>query len=150
MMKNLIVSAAILASTAGLAIADGHKTPYPDGASVYFVNIEDGATVSSPVTILFGLDGMGVAPAGASDWDNVGHHHLLMNRPPMGEGEYAATEWDETLPADDNHKHFGGGQTQVTLDLAPGEHTLQLVLGDYAHVPFGPDLTSAQITITVE
>ena len=148
MKRTTFIAALFLGASP--VFADGHKTPYPEGAEVYFINVSDGDTVSSPVTIRFGLSGMGVAPAGAIDFDNVGHHHLLLNRPPMGEGENAATEWDETLPNDENHRHFGGGQTEVTLDLPAGEHTLQMVLADYAHVPFGPDLTTAQITITVE
>lgn len=149
MIRTTLAAAAVMLAAGPLA-ADGHKTPYPEGASVYFINVADGDTVASPVLIQFGLSGMGVAPAGAIDFDNVGHHHLLLNRGPMGTGENAATEWDETLPADDNHRHFGGGQTEVTLDLPAGDHTLQLVLADYAHVPFGPDLVTEQITITVE
>ncbi|MEM8977361.1 MAG: DUF4399 domain-containing protein [Pseudomonadota bacterium] len=148
-MKRTVVAAAALAALATHGSADGHKTPYPEGASVYFINIEDGASVSSPVLIQFGLRGMGVGPAGTVDWDNVGHHHLLVNRAPMGEGENA-NEWDETLPNNDNHRHFGGGQTEVTLELPAGTHTLQMVFADYAHVPFGPDLVTDQITITVE
>ena len=148
-MKNLAIAAAAMAFFASPVIADGHKTPYPDDASVYFINIENGATVSSPVLIQFGLRGMGVAPAGTVDLENVGHHHLLVNRAPMGQGENA-NEWDETLPNNENHRHFGGGQTEVSLELPPGTHTLQMVLADYAHVPFGPDLVTDQITITVE
>ncbi|MEL7025770.1 MAG: DUF4399 domain-containing protein [Pseudomonadota bacterium] len=148
-MKALkLATIAILAATP--LAADGHKTPYPEGAMVYFINVADGDTISSPVTIQFGLSGMGVAPAGAIDFDNVGHHHLLINRDPMGEGPNAATEWDETLPNNENHRHFGGGQTEVTLNLPAGTHTLQMVFADYAHVPFGPDLVTDQITVTVE
>ncbi len=143
-MKKLLF-AALLA--AGPAIAG--DTPAPEGASVYFANLEDGATVSSPVTVVFGLSGMGVAPAG-TEKENTGHHHLLLNRPPLGEGEYGAEELELSLPADDNHKHFGGGQTEVTLDLPAGQHTLQLVLGDALHVPHDPPVVSDVITITVE
>jgi len=146
----MALGGALLIATSAVAIADGHKTPYPDGASLYFANIADGDTVSSPVTILFGLSGMGVAPAGVTEKENVGHHHLLINRAPLGEGEDGAEEWEYGLPADDNHKHFGGGQTEVTLELPPGQHTLQMVLGDHSHVPFGPDLATDVITITVE
>ena len=149
-MIRTTLAAAALVLAAGPLAADGHKTPYPEGASVYFINVADGDTVASPLTIQFGLKGMGVAPAGAIDFDNVGHHHLLINRGPMGTGEMAETEWDETLPNNENHRHFGGGQTEVTLELPAGEHTLQMVFADYAHVPFGPDLVTEQITITVE
>ncbi|WP_299621376.1 DUF4399 domain-containing protein [uncultured Tateyamaria sp.] len=130
---------------AGAALAQ--DTPAPEGAAVYFVNLEDGATVSSPVTIIFGLEGMGVAPAG-TEKENTGHHHLLLNRPPLGEGEEGELEYG--LPADDNHIHFGGGQTQVTLDLPAGQHTMQLVMGDLNHVPHIDPVTSEVITITVE
>ncbi|MEM6659291.1 MAG: DUF4399 domain-containing protein [Pseudomonadota bacterium] len=148
-MRLIAFAAAAFAASVSHTLADGHKTPYPDGASVYFINIEDGDSVSSPVLIQFGLRGMGVGPAGTVDWDNVGHHHLLVNRPPMGDGENA-NEWDETLPNNDNHRHFGGGQTEVELELPAGTHTLQMVFADYAHVPFGPDLVTDQITITVD
>lgn len=129
------------------ALVAAQQTPAPDGAEVYFVNLEDGATVTSPVTVIFGLSGMGVAPAG-TEAENTGHHHLLVNRPPFGEG--AEDELVNPLPADDNHRHFGGGQTQVTIDLEPGDHTLQLVLGDWSHVPHDPPVMSDPITVTVE
>lgn len=147
-MIRTTLSAIALAALSTSAFADGHKTPYPDGASVYFINIADGDSVSSPFLIQFGLSGMGVGPAGTADWDNVGHHHLLVNRAPMGEGENA-NEWDETLPNNENHRHFGGGQTEVMLDLPAGTYTLQMVFADYAHIPFGPDLVTDQITVTV-
>jgi len=138
-----------LALSAPLAFAEAHKTAYPEGASVYFIDLEDGATVAAPLTIRFGLTGMGIAPAGV-EMDNVGHHHLLVDRAPMGEGEMGAEEWDMPLPADDNHLHFGGGQTETTLELGPGTYTMQLVLADWTHIPFGPDLASDVITVTVE
>jgi len=140
--KYLIAAALIAAPT--FVAAQG--TPAPEGATVYFVNLESGATVQSPVTVVFGLAGMGVAPAG-TERENTGHHHLFVNRAPLGDVE---DELEFSIPADDNHLHFGGGQTQVTLDLPPGEHTLQLVLGDQNHVPHTPPVASDQITITVE
>ena len=143
-MKRVLFAALFAA-----APAFAQDTAAPEGAAVYFANLEDGATVSSPVTVVFGLSGMGVAPAG-TEKENTGHHHLLLNRPPLGEGEYGAEELELSLPADDNHKHFGGGQTEVTLDLPAGQHTLQLVLGDALHVPHDPPVTSDVITITVE
>ena len=129
--------------------AQAGETPAPDGAAVYFVNLDDGATVASPVTVLFGLRGMGVAPAG-TERENTGHHHILIDRPPLGDGPEGTAELDNGLPADEHHRHFGGGQTEVTLDLPPGAHTLQLVLGDQNHVPHDPPIVSPVITITVE
>lgn len=138
--------AASLVMAAGVVSAQG-VSESPDGASVYFVNLADGDTVSSPVTVIFGLSGMGVAPAG-HEIDNTGHHHLLIDRPPFGEGE--ADEMDFAIMNDENHRHFGGGQTQVTLELDAGEHTLQMVLGDWGHVVHTNPVMSEQITITVE
>lgn len=130
-------------------VALAQDTPAPEGAEVYFISLEDGATVSSPVTINFGLSGMGVAPAG-TEREMTGHHHLFLNRAPLGETEEGAEELLYGIPADDNHIHFGGGQTQVTLDLAPGDYTLQLVMGDLNHIPHVPPIASSQITVTVE
>lgn len=129
------------------ALAD--RTPAPEGAEVYFVNLEDGDTVSGPVQVIFGLRNMGVAPAGV-ERAGTGHHHVLVNRDPFGEAEMDSEAIENGLPADENHIHFGGGQTQATLDLAPGTHTLQLLLGDQYHVPHAPPVASDVITITVE
>ncbi len=144
-MKTIITSLAVAMLSAPLFAQD---TPAPEGAGVYFVNLENGATVSSPVTVVFGLSGMGVAPAG-TEKEDTGHHHLLINRPPIGKGEFGAEELKLGIPSDDNHKHFGGGQTETTLDLPPGQHTLQLVLGDAGHVPHASPVVSEVITITV-
>lgn len=129
----------LLASAATLTMAE---TAAPDGASVYFISPTDGATVSSPVTVQFGLSGMGVAPAGV-ERAATGHHHLLVDTEQLPAA-------GQPIPADDHHRHFGGGQTQATLELAPGEHTLQLVVGDHHHIPLSPSVTSERITITVE
>lgn len=125
------------------------ETPAPEDAAVYFLSPTAGATVTSPLTVVFGLDGMGVAPAGFEK-EMTGHHHLFINRPALGEGEDGAEELEFAIPADEQHRHFGGGQTQTTIDLEPGEHTLQLVLGDHNHIPHNPPVTSEVITITVE
>ncbi len=143
-MKRLAAAFCLLAAP---AFAQG--TPSPDGAALYFIGLDDGATVASPLTVRFGLSGMGVAPAG-TEKEMTGHHHLLIDRAPFGEGEFGAEELELAVPNDDNHRHFGGGQTEVTIELAPGSHTLQLVLGDAGHVPHDPPVTSGQITITVE
>jgi hypothetical protein len=116
-------------------------TPAPPGAEVYFISPKDGETVSSPVTVRFGLKGMGVAPAGTQK-DATGHHHLLIDAdlPPL----------DQPVPTDDHHKHFGAGQTETVITLPPGKHTLQLLLGDFAHTPHEPPAMSPKISITVE
>ena len=141
-------AAALLAAPLAAPLA-AQETPAPEGAQLYFVGLEDGATVSSPVTIVFGLRGMGVAPAGVEK-PATGHHHLLVNRPPLGQGEFGAEEFELALPADENHRHFGAGQTEVTLELPAGTHTLQLVLGDHNHVPHKPAVVSEVISITVQ
>jgi Domain of unknown function (DUF4399) len=145
--KVLTAVLAIGLAVAGPVFAQG--LPSAEGAKVYFVNLEDGAEVSSPVKIVFGLSGMGIAPAEVEK-ENTGHHHLLIDRPPIGEGEGGADELLYGLPADDNHKHFGKGQTETMLELPPGKHTLQLVLGDMGHVPHSPPVMSQMITITVK
>ncbi|MEZ5449973.1 MAG: DUF4399 domain-containing protein [Thiolinea sp.] len=117
------------------------STPAPEGAKAYIISPADGAEVSSPVKIQFGLSGMGVAPAGI-DKEKTGHHHLIID----GGDELPAAG----MPMGDNVKHFGGGQTEVELELEPGEHTLQLELGDKNHVPFDPPLVSDKISITVK
>jgi hypothetical protein len=117
------------------------RTPAPADATVYFLAPADGASVSSPVTVRFGLRGMGVAPAGV-EAPNTGHHHLLVDvdtPPPEG----------QPLPATDQIRHFGLGQTEAELTLEPGQHTLQLVLGDHLHIPHQPPVRSTPITITV-
>jgi len=124
--------------------AFAQETPSPEGANVYIIAPENGAVVTGPVTVRFGLAGMGVAPAEVQV-ENTGHHHLLINRAPFGEGDEATY----AIPADDNHKHFGKGQTEVTVELPPGTHTLQLVLGDHGHVPHVPPVVSEVVTITV-
>jgi len=117
------------------------RTPAPEGALTYFVSPANGATVTSPVTVRFGLRGMGVAPAGVTN-PNTGHHHLLID---------VATLPPDNLPIpnDANHRHFGLGQTEVELTLTPGQHTLQLVLGDSLHILYQPPVSSEKITITV-
>lgn len=147
-MKKLATLAVLGALTAFTPAMAG-ETPAPEGAKVYFINLKDGDTVKGPVTVQMGLSGMGVAPAG-TEKKNTGHHHLLIDRAELGKGEDGEDELDANIPADENHKHFGGGQTEVSLDLKPGKHTLQLVLGDKDHIPHNPPVASNRITITVE
>jgi hypothetical protein len=150
MMRTFIVAALALAASLAAAppswaqtpVAALERTASPPGAEVYIISPKDGAKVKSPVLVQFGLKGMGVAPAGVK-FDNTGHHHLLIDTdPPANMGA--------PLPATDNLKHFGKGQTETSLTLTPGKHTLQLVLGDQNHVPHDPPVISKRITITVE
>ncbi len=117
----------------------------PPGARVFFIGIEDGAVVDSPFKVKFGIEGFGITPAGTKGKirHQAGHHHLLINVDKM-------PALDKPLPSDENHRHFGGGQTEVTLELPKGEHSLQLVLGDMNHLPFNPPVISEKITITVK
>ncbi|MFW2541099.1 DUF4399 domain-containing protein [Primorskyibacter sp. 2E107] len=148
-IRAMIAATALVFAASAAPAQQGGETPAPENAAVYFVNLGNGDTVSSPVTVVFGLSGMGVAPAG-TEKENTGHHHLLIDRPAFGKGEDGMEEMMYGLPSDEHHRHFGGGQTEVTLDLAPGPHTLQLVLGDAGHVPHSTPVMSEQITITVE
>jgi len=110
-------------------------------AEVYFISPQNGDTITGPVTVRFGLTGMGVAPAG-TDRAGTGHHHLLVDVAELPDVELP-------IPADEQHIHFGGGQTETVLKLEPGEHSLQLLLGDWLHTPHDPPVTSEKITITV-
>ncbi|WP_342071014.1 DUF4399 domain-containing protein [Yoonia algicola] len=142
-MKNTLIATALVCLAANAAFADGHRSAAPEGAQAYIVSPADGAVVTNPVTIVFGLEGMGVAPANV-EVDNTGHHHLLINTDP------ATLDMDSGLPATDQIVHFGGGQTQVTKELPAGTHNLQLLLGNWSHVPHDPPVMSEVITITVE
>lgn len=112
-----------------------------EGSKVYLIEPKAGATVTGPVKVVFGLSGMGVAPAG-TQVANTGHHHLLIDDPQV--------DLTLPLPSSDQVKHFGGGQTETTLTLKPGTHTLQLVFADWKHQSFNPTLASEKITITVK
>lgn len=148
MRRALIALSLAAAMPLGLGTAAfAQTTPSPPGARVYFINLKDGDTVSSPVLIQFGLAGMGVAPANHDGGDahrNTGHHHLLINTPAL-----TGDALRSGIPADDNHRHFGGGQTEARITLPPERHTLQLVLADWMHVPHDPPVMSERITITV-
>ena len=137
MARALVVAFAVAALVPAAA-----QTPSPAGAKVYFINLKDGAEVESPFLVQFGLSGMGVAPAGVEK-PNTGHHHLLIDTTMTPE------QMKEPLPADDNHKHFGGGQTEAMVTLPKGQHTLQLLLGDWTHIPHVPPVMSEPISITV-
>jgi len=132
---GLVAGVAPSAAAAGLSHA-------PETARAYLIAPQDGETVAQEFTVKFGLSGMGVAPAGVEK-EGTGHHHLLIDvseLPPLS----------EPLAATSQIKHFGGGQTETTLSLEPGDHTLQLLLGNYTHVPHDNPVLSEQVTITVE
>lgn len=123
-------------------VASLPRAPAPTGAAAYIIEPADGASVTNPVRVVFGLKGFGVAPAGVERTD-AGHHHLLVDTGmPQNLGL--------PIPNDEQHRHFGGGQTEVELTLSPGRHTLQLVLGDHLHVPHDPPIASAVTTIEVQ
>jgi len=119
------------------------QTPAPPGASVYIISPKDGDSVTSPFKVQFGLSGMGVAPAGV-DKPKTGHHHLIID------ATLSPEELKQPIAADEKHVHFGGGQTEAMVTLPPGRHTLQLVLGDWSHIPFDPPIVSPVITVTVK
>jgi hypothetical protein len=134
--------ALVVTLAAAGAISASAQTPSPAGAAVYFINLQDGQKMKSPFLVQFGLSGMGVAPAGVEK-PNTGHHHLLIDTALTPE------QLTAPIPADDQHKHFGGGQTEAMVTLPPGSHTLQLVLGDWTHIPHAPPVMSKVVTVTV-
>ena len=125
-----------------LADVDISFSSAPEGAEVYFITPQNGDTVAETFTVKFGLSGMGVAPAGIQR-DNTGHHHLLID-------SKALPDMSKPLPATDHIRHFGGGQTEVELQLPPGEHSLQLLLGNHVHIPHNKPVLSEKIVITVK
>jgi hypothetical protein len=127
----------------GVPAAALGETAAPPNAAVYFISPKDGDTVSSPFKVQFGLAGMGVAPAGV-DKPNTGHHHLIID------ATLSPAELKEPIASDAKHVHFGGGQTETMVTLPPGRHTLQLVLGDWSHIPFNPPIMSPVITVIVK
>jgi len=140
-MSRLLLAFGVCLVAATAFAAD--RMAAPAGAEVYFIAPQNGAKLHSPVTIKFGLKGMGIAPAGIK-FDNTGHHHLLVDT------DVSELKLDAPMPATDKIVHFGKGQTETTLTLTPGKHTLQLVFADYLHQSFDPPLTSKKITITVD
>lgn len=129
----------ILATVAAFSSAQA-QTPAAENAELYFISPKDGDAVSNPITVRFGLKNMGIAPAGIQI-ENTGHHHLLIDTD--------LPSLDLPIINDDQHRHYGLGQTETTLELPPGAHTLQLLLGDFAHMPHSPPVASKRITITV-
>jgi hypothetical protein len=139
--RRLFVSVLAIAALAPALVRA--ETPAPAGATVYFINLKNGDTVTSPFKVQFGLTGMGIAPAGIQR-DRTGHHHVFVDT------TLTDAQAKSAIPMDTQHLHFGGGQTETMLMLPPGQHTLQLVLGDWSHIPFEPPIVSPVITITVK
>lgn len=136
MLKKL--AAFLLLLPCPLLMADSKSN---ENASIYFISPANGATVKNPVIVKFGLKNMGIAPAGIQV-ENTGHHHLIVDTD--------LPSLKQPVPSDDHHLHFGKGQTETELVLAPGRHTLQLLLGDYTHTPHNPPVYSDKIYINVE
>jgi Domain of unknown function (DUF4399) len=141
MMKRFALTVGLLIAVSPMALAQDFRQPAPAGAKVYFIEPKNGAEISGPVVVKMGLAGMGVAPAGTEKKD-TGHHHILVNQ--------KLADDKSPLPADDKHRHFGNGQTETSLTLPAGTHTLQLILGDHNHIPHNPLVASEIITITVK
>lgn len=133
----------LIAITTSLVVfAQIPRSESPEGAEVYIINLEDGAEISGKFLVQFGLKGMGIAPAGI-DFPDTGHHHLLINQ------DLDELDLGFPLPSTDSVKHFGKGQTEAMLELEPGTYTLQLLLGNFSHIPHDAPVLSEQITITV-
>lgn len=142
-MKKFIIALSITLSTLSTAaFSHEHISTAPSNADVYFISPTDGQTTAQTLTVKFGLSGMGVSPAGIEK-ANTGHHHLLIDTEKL-------PDMHSPLPATDKIKHFGGGQTETQITLSPGEHTLQLVLGNHLHIPHDKPVVSKKITITVK
>ncbi|NNA93382.1 DUF4399 domain-containing protein [Stutzerimonas balearica] len=141
-MKTFMSRAALAGLLLGASMLATAATPAPKGAEVFIVSPEDGATVSQTFTVKFGVKDVALALAG-DQTKNTGHHHLLID----AKDTIAA---GAVIPADANHVHFGKAQTETELTLTPGEHTLQLELGDKSHMAFEPPILSEKITVTVK
>ena len=139
---TLLTRWCLAVALAAVSLTSAAREPSPAGAEVYIVSPKDGAKVKGPVTVVFGLKGMGIAPAGIK-MDGTGHHHLLVD-------SEAPADLSQPLPATEKSIHFGKGQTETTLTLPPGKHTLQLLLADYLHTPHEPAVISKKVTIVVE
>ena len=139
-ITRLIALSAVLICLTFAAHAQGK--PAPKDALLYFVWPKNGAVIKGGFWCRFGLRNMGVTHAG-DDFQNTGHHHLLID---VSE----ALDPNEPIPQDKSHLHFGSGQTETRIELAPGKHTLQLVLGDAKHYPFSPPIVSDKISVRIK
>lgn len=125
-----------------LPISASLISPAAEGAEVFIISPKDGETVSSPLTVKFGISNMVVAKAG-NNLEFSGHHHLLINLEQL-------PDMAAPLPATEQVIHFGGAQTEATIELSPGSHSLQLLLGNYLHIPHDKPIMSEKINIIVE
>jgi hypothetical protein len=141
-MRKLAL-AAIAAAALVVPTAIAFQSKSPAGAQAYFISPKNGDTVGPTFTVQFGLKGMGIAPAGIEK-ANTGHHHIVIN------SKLAGDALKESIPADAKHVHFGAGQTEASVTLPAGTHTLQMVLGDHNHIPHDPPVMSEVITVTVK
>lgn len=140
MFRETTLAAVAAASLSLAAVAAFAATPSPPNAEAYIIWPPDGAVISGgKLWVRMGLRNMGVAPKGV-ELPNVGHHHLLIDTELSTDGQ---------IPSDRNHLHFGAGETEARIELPPGRHTLQMLLGDHNHMPHDPPVHSRQITITV-
>ena len=137
----LVLSLAACGDSGTPASDASGRTPSPPGAKVFIIEPVNGATVKTPVTVKFGVEGLEVVPAG-TDKPNSGHHHLLIDT--------KLADDNAPVPSDANHIHYGKAQTEAQIELSPGKHTLQDLFADQNHVPHNPPLQSDVITITVE
>jgi hypothetical protein len=141
-MRYFFMIVSLLLLNHGAIAAETSLSKAPEGARAYFIAPLDGATVGKTFQVVFGLSGMGIAPAGVVR-ENTGHHHLLIDMDTL-------PSMTTSLPATEQIVHFGAGQTETTLTLSPGKHTLQLLLGDHIHTPHDKPVLSEKITVTVE
>ena len=138
---NAAAEAEAEASTAPTQAAGLPRTASVEGAGVFFISPADGDTLTNPITVEFGIKGMDVIKAGENA-PHSGHHHLIIDA--------GLPELGLPIPADEHYVHFGDASTSTELDLAPGSHSLRLLLGDYLHIPHEPPIMSDAITVTVE
>ncbi len=141
-MKRFLKLLLVLPFVTALAYGADQAPAAADDIKLYLITPTDGEIVSETITVRFGLSGMGVAPAGV-DRPNTGHHHLLIDVDEL-------PDLTQPLPATENIRHFGKGQTETTITLKPGKHSLQLILGNYKHIPQNPPIMSEKIEITVK
>jgi hypothetical protein len=139
LIETVALGAGALALPGGISAA--WATPAPTDTLLYFIYPHNGAKIKGAFWCRFGLRGMGVTHAG-DPFPNSGHHHLLID-------VVQPLDLTDAIPADKNHLHFGAGQTEARIELPPGKHTLQLVLGDANHIPFDPPVISKKITVTI-
>jgi hypothetical protein len=141
MTKRILLLLLSAVSIATALAADLPRSKAPADVELYIISPKDGETVASPVAVRFGLRGMGIAPAGMA-MENTGHHHLLIDAD--------LPAFNRPIPADANHVHFGKGQTEAVIMIAPGPHRLQLLLADHLHIPHDPPVMSKPITVVVK